>query len=408
MRHEQVQTDAALGESAQARVSTAVQMATADPSPERLENSRREITEAVNIVGKMAGLPPEAIQAKLNESMTMMHSGVVMRLLDSEKTDDAKAYYYTHKKEIDGGTQLTIEKALERDGRLQKTQEAADGIMLKFGDLGSAMEHVEKAYAGEDEKLIKAEVQSRFTTRQAASNAMSQKAYESSVLAVAEGRKVPASLWTQMDDGHKAAIIDRQRAEAKRRETEAAGGSVKTVFTEWDKLNRMVTDDPKAFAALDLERYSDKVSRQDLMEFAGVQRKIRSGDDKPIKDAATLAQQIDVVQDQLKIKPNTPQSATLRKAVNDAVNVEQQQKDKVLTYEERQKVIDRTVMEFAVPGTLWDSTKRAYEMTPEEKAKAKPKISPADRSAIEAKLRAAGRPADEAAVMEWYRRWKGL
>ena len=356
----------------------------------------------------MAGLPAEAIQAKLNESMTMMHSGVVMRLLDADKATEAKDYYYTHRKEIDGGTQLTLEKALERDGRLNKTQEAADGIMLKFGDMGAAMDHIEKTYAGEDEKLIKAEVQSRFTTRQAASNAMSQKAYESSLLAVAEGRKVPASLWSQMDDGHKAAILERQRADAKRRETEAAGGSVKTVFIEWDKLNRMVTDDPKAFATLDLQRYSDKVSRQDLMEFAGMQRKIRSGDEKSVKDAATLAQQIDVVQDQLKIKPNTPQSAALRKYVNDAVNVEQQQKDKVLTYDERQKAIDRAVMEFAVPGTLWDSTKRSYEMTPEEKAKAKVKIPDTDRSAIEAKLKASGKPADEASVQEWYRRWKGL
>lgn len=409
MRHEQTQTDRALEASAKARIGSAIELAQSDPNPERLATAKREIIEAVSIVGNRAGLPPEAIQAQLAESLTLMHRGVVMRMLDAEQFDEAKAYYFGNKKEINGGTQLALEKSLDHSGKLQKAQTAADEIMGRFGDMGAAMEHIEKTYSGEDEKSIKAEVHSRFTVKQQASNAMSQKAYESGLLAIGEGRKVPASAWAQMDDGHKAAILDRQRAEAKRRETEAEGRSVKTSLAAWDQLNRMVTDDPKGFSSVDLLRFQDKVSKQDLMEFANIQRKIRSGDDKPVRDSATLIQQIDVIRDDLKIKPNSPDDSALRKSVFDAVNAEQQQKDKVLTYEERQKVIDRTVLEFSVPGRFFGSdTKRAYQLKPEERQVAKVKINDDDRKRIETKLKAAGQPADAAAVEAWYRRWKGL
>jgi hypothetical protein len=409
MRHEQRQTDLALEASAKARIGSAIELAQSDPNPERLATAKREIIEAVSIVGNRAGLPPEAIQAQLAESLTLMHRGVVMRMLDAEQFDEAKAYYFGNKKEINGGTQLALEKSLDHSGKLQKAQTAADEIMGKFGDIGAAMEHIEKTYSGEDEKSIKAEVHSRFTVKQQASNAMSQKAYESGLLAIGEGRKVPASAWAQMDDGHKAAILDRQRAEAKRRETESDGRSVKTDLSAWDQLNRMVTDDPKGFASVDLLRFQDKVSKQDLMEFANIQRKIRSGDDKPVRDSVTLTQQIDVVQDQLKIKPNTPQSSALRKAIYDDIARETQLKGKELSYEEQQKVIDRKVIEVSVPGAFFGTnTKRAYELTPEERQTAKVKISDDDRARIEAKLKAAGQPADAAAVEAWYRRWKGL
>lgn len=406
-RHEQHQANESLKASSQARVGSAIDMAIADPVPARLEVARKEITEAVALASKAAGLPPEAAQAKLSEALTLMHRGVVLRMVDTDP-DAAKAYYYTNRKEIAGGTQATLEKTLDHGGRLQKAQEAADDIMVKFPDLDGAMAHIEKTYQGEDEKAIKAEVRDRWTTQKTAKNVISQQAYETALLATVQGRKVPAEAWAKMDDGHKAAILEKQEAEGKARAREAEGKPVKTDFGAWDALNRMVTDDPKAFAALDLGRYADKVSRQDLEEFGKLQRRVRSGDDKPVKNAVTLAQQVDVVADQLKLRPNSEDSAAMRKSIYDALNAETQRTGKDLTYEERQKVIDRQVMEVAVPGRFFGTTeKRAFQLTPAERAKAAPTDD--DRKAIVDRLKAKGvaKPT-EAQVLATFRAWKGL
>lgn len=411
-RHEQHQSNRALQESSTARVGTAVNMAIADPTDERVANSRREIMEAVNIASNLAGDPPEVRERKLAESMTMMHKGIVTRLADSDNPADldrAKAYYYTNKKEIDGPTQLVIEKTLERSTLLTETQAEADKIMPQFGDdMAAAMAHIEKTYSGEKEKTIKAEVLSRFTTAKGAKQGMSQSAYESALLHAVQGRKIPNTVWNQMDDGHKAAIIDRQRAEQKRREAEANGREIKTDFQTWDKINRLVTESPTDFVKLDIGRFSDRLSRADMEEFGKLQRKIRSGDDKPVKEAVSLSQQVDVVLDGLRLKANTPDHAQARKAIYDALNTEQNRSDKPLTYDERQAVIDRVTMEAVTSkGFFWDSTERLYKMTPEQRAKATPNAE--DRQKIVQKFKARGVEAPtEEQINNAFRAWRGL
>lgn len=411
-RHEQHQSNEALKESSQARIGAAIDLAVGDPTPERLSAARKDIAEAVGIASKLAGMPPEAAERKLSEAMTLMHRNIVMSMVDRDP-DAAKAYYYTNKKEINGATRITLEKTLEHGGRLQKAQEAADELMVKFGnDMPAAMAHIEKTYQGEDEKAIKAEVLQRFTTIKSTKQAMSLTAYETALLHTVRGQKVPADVWSQMDDGHKAALIEKQEAEAKQRLAEARGQAVKTDFGTWDKINRMVTEDPKAFAAFDLGRVADKLSGGDLQEFGALQRKLRTGDDKPLKEAVTLAQQIDVVVDGLRLngQANDERRSQLRKAINDALVAEQQGRkgNEPLTYEERQRVIDRQIMQVAVPGFLWDKKKLAYELKPGEAKNAKIVVPDDDRELIVEALKTKGRIVDEAAILELYRRQKGL
>jgi hypothetical protein len=409
-RHEQHQSEIALRESAQARVGTAISTATADPTPERLGLARKEITEAVGISSKMAGDAPEVTERKLSEAMTLMHRNVVMKLADSDP-DAAKAHYYANKKEINGETRLVLEKTLETSGRLQKAQEAADGLVLKFGDdLAAAMKHIEDNYSGETEKAVKDEFTQRYTRVKGAKQQMSQTAYETALLATVQGQRVPAAVWAQMDDGHKAAIIEKREAEEKARRLAAQGKAIKTDFTTWDKINRMATDDPKAFVAFDLGRVADRVSSGDLQEFGNLQRRLRSGDDKAQKEVVSVSQQVDVALDSLSLRPNTPDQAAARKAIYDALTAEQAGRDNKtpLTYDERQKVIDRQILKaVSSPGMVWDTTKRVYQMTPEERAKAEPTSE--DRKVLVERFKKAGvaKPTDDQ-INEAFRRWKGL
>lgn len=406
-RHEQHQVNESLKESAQARVGTAVETAIADPTSERLALSRKEIAEAVGMAGKAAGYTPEITQAKVTEALSLMHKGVVMRLVDNDP-DAAKAYYYGNRKEIGGGTQITLEKALQHGGMLQKAQEAADKITVEHPDLADAMAYVEKNFQGEEEKAVKLEVQSRYATIKGAKNEISTQAYGSALLAVQQGQRVPADVWSKMDDSHRAAVLQHQEARAKALAAEAAGEKIKTNFAAWDQLNRLVGSDPTAFANEDLGKWQASISKQDLMEFAGLQRKIRSGAEGA-HGVATLAQQVDVVTEQLRLEgqSNAEKRGQLKRSIYDALNSEQRQRGRELTYDERQKVIDQQIMQVSVPGFIWGtSEKPAYQLTPEERGKIV--VPDADRKLITDALRAKGRPVNDQAVLDLYRRQKGL
>lgn len=406
-RHEQHQADQSLKESAQARIGAAVDSAILDPTPERVEASKLAIREAVAAASNLAGHTPEIKAEKTAEAMSLMHKGIVMRLVDNDP-DAAKAYFYGNKKEINGATQVTLEKVLERGGLLTEAQNAADEIASKFGDMGAAMKHIEETYSGEKEKAVKAEVLDRFTRTQQSKNQMSQTAYETALLHTVQGQKVPGSVWAQMDDGHKAAIIEKREAEAKARRAEAEGRAIKTDFTTWEKINRLAAENPRDFMSLDLGRYADKVSKQDLMEFSNLQRKFKTSPDEA-KGAATLAQQIDATVEQLRLDgmQGAERRGQLKKNIYDALE-QARTRGETLDYEGRQKIIDRQIVEVTVPGFIWGSTKRAYEVTPAEASKARIKVPADDRKLIEQALKAKGIQVTDDAVLNLYKRKKGF
>lgn len=392
LRHERRQGDIALGESAQARVGSAINMAITDPTPERLANSRREIVEAMNIAGSLAGLPADAKAAKVQEALSLMHRGVVLQLADTDP-DGAKAYYYGNKKEIGGGTQLELEKVVERSGRLQKAQTAADEIMARGMSLPDAMAHIEKSYSGDDEDAIKDEVRSRWATKKQGEAEIVTKAYGSALLAVAEGRKVPSDAWIQMDDSHRAAIRERQRADSKRRQSEAEGHEIKTDFATYDALNRMSWQRPGDFQSIDLGRYADKLSRADLRKFSEDQQKIGTAEGQ--KGLATRQQQISATIDQLKLggQSKAEERGRLTQLINDGIETETARIGRPLKYDEVQHVIDKQVMQVAMPGRLWGTNETpAYEV----------KVPKTDREQIVDALTRAGRKVNEATILDLY------
>lgn len=406
-RHEQQQSDISLQESAQARISTAAGLATMDPTEERVATARKEIMEAVQIGGKAAGYTPEIMQAKTNEALTLMHKGVVLRLVDQD-ADAANAYFYQHRKEIDTQTQVTLEHALKRGGVLQKAQTAADEILNKFTDLGEASKYIEKNFSGEQEEAVKKEVEHRFTVAQAAKTKITEDAYGTASLAAEQRKSVPAAVWARMDDAHRAAIIAKQDAIAKADKAAARGEAIKTDFPTWDRLNRQISADPQGFAKQDLAVFMGNISGNDLQQLADVQRRIRQGGDEA-KNVTTTAQQIDTALDGIKVQNNTERSGQARRAIYDALDVAQKEKGRALSYEEKQKVIDQQIMQVTVPGVLWDSTKRSFEVqgTPDA-AKAKVVVPDNDRALITQALQKRGRPVTDAAILDLYKRSKGL
>lgn len=399
MRHAQVQENKSLQESALAKVTAAQDMAIGDPTPERVGNARKEISDAVEVVSRIRGDTPEITALSKLKHLTDLHKGIVMSLVDKDP-DAAKAYYYGNKKEILGSDRPVIEKALEHGGRLAKAQEVADEAMGKFKTLSEATAYVQANYHGEDEKAITQEVHSRFLIKDADFKRGQEEAYDRGRLMVARGQRVPTDLLLTMGDGHAAALIEHQQAKLKA----DGAGTVKTDMALYSRLRRLAIDDPEGFRKYDLGRHLDKLGKTEFEQLADLQGQVQHAP----KEVVTLDKQINATIDQLKLSKDEEGKGRLQAAVYNALAVEQKAKGKELTYDERQKVIDRQTMEMTVPGFIFDSTKPAYAVTPEEAAKAKVKIPDFDRKQITDALKKRGKPVTEQAIVDLYKRARGL
>jgi hypothetical protein len=331
-----------------------------------------------------------------------------MRTVDSDP-DAAKAYFYTNRKEINGGDQVVIEKALKQGGLVLKGQQAADEIMTKFPDLNEANTYIEKNYSGEEEAAVKREVHQRWAVKDSVTNKARTEAYGQGMLLVTKGQSVPQSLALTMGDGHYAQLLEHAQARARRMEIEARERAVKTDFSTYDALNEMSWKDPQKFAQIDLGRFQDRLSTADLKKFS--EDKQRAGTAEGIKGLQTRSQQITTAVDQMALggQTNAEKRGLFTRNVNDAIEEEQKTQGRPLKREEIQKVIDQQVMEVSVPGFFWDTGKRAFELTPEDKSKAVKVVVPDfDRKQIETALKARGKPVNPANVEALYRQVKGI
>lgn len=408
LRHETQQRNRSLAESTIAQVQSASELAIADPSPDRLALSKQQIVNSNQVLGQLRGDTPEVIEQRTKEALTGMHKGVIMRTVDNDP-DAAKSYFYANRKEINGGDQVAIEKALKHGGLILKGQQAADEIMNKFPDLNEANAYIEKNYSGEEESAVKHEVHQRWSVKDSATNKARTEAYGQGQLLVTKGQPIPQSLALTMGDGHYAMLLEHREALAHRREIEARERAVKTDFATYDTLNEMSWKDPQKFATIDLGRFQDRLSTADLKKFS--EDKQRAGTAEGIKGLQTRSQQIGTAVDQMNLggQSNTEKRGLFTRNVNDAIEEEQKTQGRPLKREEIQKVIDGQVMQVSVPGFFWDTGKRAFELTPEDKSKAVKVVVPDfDRKQIEEALKARGKPVNQANIEALYRSVKGI
>lgn len=404
LRHETQQRNRSVAESTMAQAGTAANIAIADPSQERVDLSRQQIISSYSVLGKLRGEAPEVTQAATQKALTDMHKGVVMRLVDDDP-DAAKAYFYTHRKEIDGSQQQVIEKALKHGGLLLKGQQVADKVMNDYTDLNQANAYIEANFSGEEEKAVKQEVQQRWAMKDTVMNKARTEAYGQGQLLVARGQRVPQSLALTMGDGHYAQLLEHAEARAKRL---AAEDKIKTDFKTYDTLNRLSWQDPQSFANLDLGRFQDRLSSADLKRFSEDQQKMGTAEGQ--KGLQSREQQIATAMDQLKLRgdSNAEKRGLFSRKVNDALMEEQKVLGRPLKYEETQKVIDQQTISVAIPGFIWDTEKRAYEVKGSERDKAKIVVPEDDRKQIIEALRAKGQPTNEVNILDLYKRVKGI
>lgn len=238
--------------------------------------------------------------------------------------------------------------------------------------------------------------------------------YGTAQLQVETKGMVTPEIWQQLNDGHRASLINRLKAEARARRAEAEGRPIKTDWKLYLDLRQQAIDDPKAFTTKDIKEFVDRIGPaqlEQLIDLKGsIVEKVARGLDKAPREAVTLHQQMVATMQALKIrKPEA--KGQFMSFVQERVDDATQAKGKPLTYTERQQILDEAVLEGPDPSAWLWGTKRNFELTPKQRERFKPD-APSDAPATEHQalneaLRAQRIPETPANRLMLYRRASG-
>lgn len=225
------------------------------------------------------------------------------------------------------------------------------------------------------------EAEAKANRVQAEQNAAQAALYGTARLQVETQGRVDPELWIQLNDGHRASLLNAQKAEAKARAAEAAGRPITTNWGLYLDLREQALNDPAKFAQLDLKQYLDKIGGAQLEQLADLKSKKVGELGKAPRDAVSLQQQMTATMQALRITNKTERGKFLS-YVQAEVDAATQAKGKPLGYGERQQIIDQAVLQGPDPDAWLFGTKRAFELTPEQRTRFKP-VAPSDAPATE-------------------------
>jgi hypothetical protein len=212
---------------------------------------------------------------------------------------------------------------------------------------------------------------------------------------------MPKEVWRGMDGRDQIAVQNHERERAK-------GKVIETDFNTYYELRTLAASDPEKFRSIDLRRYRDKLGDTELKELVG--RQTSDSADGPNLEAMSEDKQISLALTDLGLKDKA-QAGLFERAVRTEIGAEQKRLGRKLNSDERQRVIDRQLIEGEVvkPGALIDPDKRRFETFGSDDARyfrpdGYDDIPAEEVKKIQAALDRAGRTVTPAAVFDLWTR----
>lgn len=335
------------------------QMALAWGDPAAIRQATDAVRAAVVNKATRYGLSGKAAEAALTEALSPGHAAVISAAVDAGNVDYARQYLKDNTAELSPQARLQMTKAVDTGAFEQRTQDAAGELWTKFnGDIKAALGAARERYSGKDEDAIVTRLKTLDAEKQAVDNRVKAQAQDTAwdiYNRTGSLAKIPATVQAAMDPQAWAALKNTARAKAE-------GQTVKTDPNIYYALTLASAQDPN-FKSEDLRKYADKLSPTDFKHFVDLQGKANKPGDAD--QVATFVQQKDALAKTLELKG--ADLGLFHQAADRAIFAAQTEKGRPLDQVERQKVLDRLVLEGTTPGVLWNSSTRAFKAQAEGK-----------------------------------------
>jgi hypothetical protein len=355
-------------EGAKASMASAIELAAANPlDPNIRRQALDTIRQNATWISATNGETPEAQAQNMLTYTNTLHASVVQKLVDTD-VKAAQAYMAEY------GDQMTTKTKLVLDGQIQEgvvirtAQDESDKYeaQVATGKMTEqdVLQDISARFEGKTEEAVKMEYKRRVAD-QDAMREKGQKAAADEAWKIFEstGRMsaIPPSLRAKMDGRDLRAIKHEAQAMSDRAARAAEGaGERKFPKTDWEVYGALRQ---KAFdGKLDMRLISQNFEflgakeRETLIDLA-TNKKGNSGE---LKAIATIDQQVNAQTDALKIKDED--KGKFRALLYSDLEDQQRAKGRELTFTERQQRIDYWLTEGKIPGTLWGTSGRRFEL----------------------------------------------
>lgn len=372
------------------------------------------------------GVDSDAVKRMKGEALGNVQYQRVVDMMNRNPTG-ALAYFKDHDHEIiDPRQRQQLEHAVTRassEHRVEVEVEKQFGELMKKGDPGVILTWATAQFTGDEQKhalgIAREMLHAREIDIRATLKADADQGWQT-IFQTGSLRALPKDLKQRIQAGDHQTW---QAMEAYVKSKQAGTGEAKRKTDPglYYELMQTSVKDPAGFAALDLRQHIGKLDEGDFEYFA--KQQANAARPEAVRDAATLQQQLGVAHNLMKLgSRDQDKKGAFDKAVITAVEAEQQRAGRPLPLTDRQKIIDRMMIDGAVESGHWylpDSGRKFYEVagtTDAEKWKpAKPvkaerlaDVPAADQRQIRDAARKAGVTATPQMIIRKYNGLHGL
>lgn len=253
----------------------------------------------------------------------------------------------------------TLTRALDEANMLRQSQQVADELFAKHaGDIGAALKVVREKYSGKAEDALVTRLKTldaeRVALRERAQKDAADQAWRIYESTGSLG-KVPATLLAEMDGRDVSALRRAAKADAN---AAADRRDVKTDPNVYYALSMMAAAEPDKFKGQDLRQFFDKLSPTDRKHFIDRQS-IAVNKPDAFAEVSTLEQQKSAMVKALKLDKND--AGLFYQMADKSILARQQEMGRKLTQDERQKELDRLVLQGDAEGS-WFKTRQFKAM----------------------------------------------
>lgn len=249
-------------------------------------------------------------------------------------------------------------EADQETARRRSAIEAGDLIYDPTRSLGDMLDEARKVEDPELRALTVGQVQRRYSEAKAAEADRQQRASDAAWKLIDGGGRLedlPAPVLADLDRRDKAAI---QAFTAAREKSEP-------IRTDWPTYGKLMNATAAQLMATDLNKFRAVLADSEFRQLVERQAGFRKGTepDKP-GEPGTLTQQISSAADAAKLDPDKGQVGQFQAVVRAEVDQQQRALGRALTYDERQKIVDRLTLTVTTARYKWwpNTERRAFQL----------------------------------------------
>lgn len=347
-----------------------------DKVSDAIDSQKRILTDNA----QKKGLPPEELQAQLNQVTSSTYQGVIDRMLANNQDQLARDFYDQHKDEItDAGVRTALDKALNEGNMRGESQRLVDDMESKKMTPDQAQDYFKTIENPE----LRDKVQERYKN-DIMEKKRAQQENQSDLFRGAYNTLQKNGSLDAVSPNVMAAMTPEQQESLQKSQRQLIEGTQSvTAPSTYYKLTQMAQKDPKGFQNLNLMQYQPDLSPSDFKHFANAQADAQKGDSTKLNGILSNKQIVDDVLASSGVDPHAKatsgagkQAAEFSLAVNQQVQQLETSTGKKVTSDDVKSIAKQQMMNVTT-GEHWygNSKKPMYQVGPNDNVVIPPKDS---------------------------------